>query len=81
MLCSAGFAKAAGVAGLVLEPSGNGGASDQFESAARAAGLDGYCFREHGPDGELIPAGARATYVPVYMIEPLPRNGLAVGLI
>ncbi|MDB6033614.1 MAG: Signal transduction histidine kinase [Verrucomicrobiales bacterium] len=50
-----------------------------FEAAARAEGFDGYCFRERGETGKLVAARERPFYVPVYFIEPLPRNGLALG--
>jgi signal transduction histidine kinase/ActR/RegA family two-component response regulator len=50
-----------------------------FEAAAVADGLDGFQFREKNSANELQPAAHRAEYVPVYFIEPLDRNALALG--
>ena len=50
-----------------------------FEAAARADGVAAFEFREHSPEGTLIPARPRPDYVPVYLIEPPERNALALG--
>ncbi|HTH47940.1 MAG TPA: CHASE domain-containing protein [Candidatus Limnocylindria bacterium] len=51
----------------------------EFEAAAVAEGSAGFQFRERDVGGHFVPAGARAEYVPVYFIEPLERNALALG--
>ncbi len=51
----------------------------ELETAAVAEGAAGFQFRERAADGHFIAAGVRAEYVPVYFIEPLERNALALG--
>lgn len=51
----------------------------EVEAAGVAEGSAGFQFRERAADGRFVPAGARAEYVPVYFIEPLERNALALG--
>ncbi len=51
----------------------------ELESAAVAEGLSGFQFRERGGQESFVPARERAEYVPVYYIEPLVRNALALG--
>ncbi|MBC8095450.1 MAG: CHASE domain-containing protein, partial [Akkermansiaceae bacterium] len=51
----------------------------ELETAARAAGLSGFSFREKNPAGELVPAAERSEYVPVYFIEPVEPNAAALG--
>jgi CHASE1-domain containing sensor protein len=42
----------------------------RFEAAARADGLQGYEFRERGPDGAMRSAAARAEHFPIFYMEP-----------
>ncbi|HTI68560.1 MAG TPA: CHASE domain-containing protein [Candidatus Limnocylindria bacterium] len=51
----------------------------EMEAAAVAAGFRGFQFREREGDGRFVPAKPREEYVPVYLIEPLERNTLALG--
>jgi signal transduction histidine kinase/DNA-binding NarL/FixJ family response regulator len=50
-----------------------------YESAARANGLEDFCFREVTPSGQSVPAAKRPEYVPVYYVEPRRGNESAVG--
>ncbi len=49
------------------------------EAEAVAAGFAGFQLRERGTNGQFRPAQLRNEYVPVYFIEPLDRNALALG--
>ncbi len=49
------------------------------EEAARREGMEGFRIRERGPDGNMVPAGDRIEYYPVYFVEPLEGNEAAVG--
>lgn len=57
------------------------GASERkaYEDRARADGLPGYSFRELDASGELVPAADRPEYFPVYYVEPLVGNEIALG--
>jgi PAS domain S-box-containing protein len=50
-----------------------------FELRARQDGLAGFRITEKDAAGNIIPAGARNDYFPVYYIEPLAGNEPAVG--
>ncbi len=50
-----------------------------FEEQARQAGLSGFSFMERSPQGELVRAEERATYYPVYFLEPREDNEEALG--
>jgi signal transduction histidine kinase/CheY-like chemotaxis protein len=50
-----------------------------YESAARADGLEDFCFREINSSGQFVPATQRAEYAPVYFAEPRRGNESAVG--
>jgi CHASE1-domain containing sensor protein len=53
----------------------------EFEAAARAAGLPGFRIVEGlGPPGEFVEAPARDDYFPIYYAEPQQANRLALGL-
>jgi len=51
----------------------------EFEAGAARAGLPNFHIVEPGGDGQFQPARTRATYVPVYLIEPLASNAAALG--
>jgi len=51
----------------------------QYEAKMRDWGYPGYLFREHGPDGKMIPAGDRSEYFPVYYVEPMASNHAVFG--
>jgi len=50
-----------------------------FEAAARAEGQSNFQFREKDAAGNFVVAGERASYVPVYLIEPREPNAAALG--
>jgi len=52
---------------------------EEFEFLARNDGLTGYRFTERNSQGEVITAGRRDFYYPVYFVEPLEGNEAAVG--
>jgi signal transduction histidine kinase/CheY-like chemotaxis protein len=51
----------------------------QFENAARRDGVADFQFREAGAGRQLVAAGRRPEYVPIYFIEPLQGNATALG--
>jgi signal transduction histidine kinase/DNA-binding LytR/AlgR family response regulator len=51
----------------------------RWEAAAVSDGLAGFQFRERDGTGNFITARTRPEYVPVFFIEPLDRNALALG--
>ena len=50
-----------------------------FEAAARADGQPNFQFREKDDAGNFVVARERASYVPVYLIEPRELNAAALG--
>ncbi|MBD2461129.1 CHASE domain-containing protein [Oscillatoria sp. FACHB-1407] len=50
-----------------------------FEQAMQAEGYANFQVTERTTDGTLIRAGARPDYFPVYYVEPLDNNELALG--
>lgn len=52
---------------------------ESYEKAARREGLEGFQFREKNPQGEMVEAGEREVYYPVYFVEPLGGNRKALG--
>lgn len=52
---------------------------EKMESIAQFSGVSDFEFKERNPWGELIPAGDRAEYYPVYFAEPLYRNTTVLG--
>ena len=50
---------------IAWAPRVSGSERTAFEAAAQASGLAGFRITEQGPDGGLVPAGARAEYFPV----------------
>lgn len=51
----------------------------KYENAARREGLRGFEIKEKTAGGELIRAGDRPEYFPVYFVEPLRGNEAALG--
>ncbi|MBV9656913.1 MAG: CHASE domain-containing protein [Verrucomicrobia bacterium] len=49
------------------------------EAAMRRDGLSDFCFRELNARGEMVPAGARDHYVPVYFEQPVAGNEPSFG--
>ncbi|MFQ5617792.1 MAG: CHASE domain-containing protein [Rhodospirillales bacterium] len=50
-----------------------------YEKAARRDGFPGFRFTERSDDGELVTAGPREQYFPVFFVEPYDRNKKALG--
>jgi len=51
----------------------------QYESAVHVDGVSDFHFTERDGAGNLVAAGARPEYVPLYMLEPLAPNRPAFG--
>lgn len=52
---------------------------EKYESAAQTDGLTGFQITERHHQGEMVRAGVRAEYFPVYFVEPIKGNEAAVG--
>ncbi len=50
-----------------------------YSEAARADGYPAFEIRERDPQGNLVKAGPRDTYFPVYFVEPYLGNEAALG--
>ncbi len=50
-----------------------------YEAAARVDGIAGFRLTEKTPRGELVAAGDRDEYYPVYFVQPRARNESALG--
>ena len=50
-----------------------------YEARARRDGLANFRITERGASGEMVSAGERQVYYPVYFVEPLEGNERAVG--
>ncbi|MBI2919157.1 MAG: CHASE domain-containing protein [Chloroflexi bacterium] len=50
-----------------------------YVAAARADGHDAFQITEQDPSGLLVPASNRPEYFPVFFVEPLKRNEVALG--
>lgn len=50
-----------------------------YEEAARMDGLSGFQITEADPDGDIMAAGPREEYFPVYYVEPYEDNQQALG--
>ena len=51
----------------------------RYETAARRDGFSGFEFTEHGDWSEILRAGVRSEYFPVYYVEPYKGNEQALG--
>jgi class 3 adenylate cyclase/CHASE1-domain containing sensor protein len=51
----------------------------KYEQRARQEGHPEFRITELSPQGEIVPAGSRAQYFPVYYVEPLKGNERALG--
>lgn len=52
---------------------------DDFERNATTAGFDNFQITQRNMEGQLVPSDVRGQYYPVYFIEPLVGNEVAVG--
>ncbi|TAK29843.1 MAG: PAS domain S-box protein [Chloroflexota bacterium] len=50
-----------------------------YEESARADGYPGFQFTEKDSQGNIVPASERPAYFPVYYVEPLVGNEVALG--
>jgi PAS domain S-box-containing protein len=50
-----------------------------YETAARNDGFSEFQITERQSQGQMVPAARRAEYFPVYYVEPLASNELALG--
>ncbi|HYA42931.1 MAG TPA: CHASE domain-containing protein, partial [Syntrophobacteraceae bacterium] len=50
-----------------------------YEQMRRGQEMLEFEITERGPDGNIVPAGDRETYYPVFYVEPLKGNEKAVG--
>jgi len=50
-----------------------------YEKAARQAGFKDFKITERKKEGQLMPAGKRSQYFPVYFVEPYQGNEAALG--
>jgi adenylate cyclase len=55
------------------------GEREAYEARARQDGHLQFQITERSPQGEMVAAGARAEYFPVYYVEPRAGNQLALG--
>nr|CRH05741.1 Putative histidine kinase with one CHASE domain, two PAS domains, one HisKA domain and HATPase c domain [Candidatus Magnetococcus massalia] len=51
----------------------------RYEEAARRDGMTDYQIRERSREGEMVAASRRDTYFPVYYVEPMQGNEMALG--
>ena len=54
-------------------------ARTRYESTARGDGFADFVISERSPEGTLVAATLRAEYYPVYYIEPIEGNEVALG--
>lgn len=52
----------------------------RYEAEAARDGREGFCFTEIDLQGEIVPATARAEYLPVFYAEPEEGNSSVLGL-
>jgi PAS domain S-box-containing protein len=52
---------------------------ERHEQEARSEGIKGYRVTELNDSGEIVPAGEREEYFPIYFVEPLEGNERALG--
>lgn len=68
-----------GIQALEWVPKVNRDDRQKFEQIARFSGVSRFAFKEQNEFGEVVPAGDRAEYYPVYYAEPSYRNAAALG--
>ena len=68
-----------GIQGLSWNPRVPTQERDAYEAAARQDGLAQFQFTERNPEGQLVRAGLRQDYFPVYFMEPVQGNAAALG--
>jgi two-component sensor histidine kinase/CHASE1-domain containing sensor protein len=68
-----------GLLALSWNPRVAGSDRARLEETARADGLAAFQFTEHGANGGLVRAAERASYVPIYFVEPGAPNAAILG--
>ncbi len=68
-----------GIQALEWIPRVAGEERTNYEQHAQQDGVDGFIFSERKAQGRMVPAGTRDEYFPVYYVEPLERNKVALG--
>ncbi|MCH7863957.1 MAG: CHASE domain-containing protein, partial [Proteobacteria bacterium] len=71
--------RAPGVQALEWIPRISAGEREKYERIARADGFPDFRIKEKNAKGNMVPAGTRAEYFPVYYVEPLKGNERALG--
>jgi two-component system sensor histidine kinase UhpB len=67
------------VRALEWVPRVSAGDRESVEASARRAGFEGFRITERTEQGQLVRAGDRGAYYPVYFVEPLEGNEAALG--
>ncbi len=67
-----------GIQALEWIPSVPDAQRGQFEDAARRSGYEGFQFTEREQQGQMVRAGSRGEYFPVYYVEPYAGNEMAL---
>lgn len=68
-----------GIAALEWIPRVPHSERSKYESNAQEEGFSGFSFTEKNVNGLMVKAGVREEYFPVYYVEPLEGNKLALG--
>ncbi|BCR03848.1 hypothetical protein DESUT3_09170 [Desulfuromonas versatilis] len=68
-----------GILALEWAPRVAAGQRGEFEGRAQAEGLSRFAITEQDPGGQLVTAGARPEYFPVFFIEPRQGNESVLG--
>ena len=68
-----------GIAALAWSPRVLSGERAKYESMAREDGIEGFQIKERDGHGKLVRSAVRATYFPMYYLEPFYGNEGAMG--
>ena len=71
--------KRSAIQALEWIPRVSAGARETYEARARKDGIADFAFTERDAVGNLVPAGVRDTYFPVYYVVPHAGNEMALG--
>lgn len=75
----AALSQAPGIQALEWTPKVTADQREHYERAAQLDGFSGFSITERDSFGQIVPAGPRATYYPVYFVEPYAGNEAALG--
>lgn len=79
VLADSVYQRTRGIQALEWIPRVTHGQREAYEEEARKDGLDEFSIKEPDQKGNMIRAGERAEYFPVYYVEPLKGNEKALG--